>query len=506
MHYHYVVLRTLQDFGLCPNLASAIIYPNELALDCRMPIKLRFLGAAENVTGSCYLIEANGMRVMVDCGLYQEREYRSRNWDPFLVPPESIDALLLTHAHLDHSGLIPKLAREGFRGPIYATSATCEIAQITLLDSAHIQEEDAEFKRKRHEREGRKGPYPDVPLYTTKDATACFHLFTPIDYNKPVRIGKGITATFYDAGHILGSSMIKVTVTENGPPEVERTILFSGDVGHWDIPILRDPTIFDQADYVLMESTYGDRLHESADTIGKDLAEVINSTARAGGNIVVPSFAVERAQEVLYYLNELLMANQIPHLIVFLDSPMAVNITEVYKSHAELLSADMKRLARRGESPFAFPGLKLVSSIDESKAINHISGTVMIIAGSGMCTGGRIKHHLVANISRLESTILFVGYQAVGTLGRQILDGAAKVRILGQMYEVKAHIARINGFSGHADRDELVHWLSGFQTPPRHLFVVHGESEVARHFAGFLKQKFNWPVSVPQYQEEVILD
>jgi len=455
------------------------------------------------VTGSAYCLEANGVRLLVDCGLYQERELIARNWDPFPVPPHTIDAVLLTHAHLDHSGLLPKLVREGFAGKIYCTHATYDIVQIILLDAAHLQEQDAEFKRKRHQREGRKGPYPEVPLYTANDAAASFPQFSPVGYEEPVDLGEGIEATFHDAGHVLGSSMIKVKISRNGE---QRTLVFSGDVGRWDKPMLHDPTIFEEADYILVESTYGDRLHEDQKGIETTLAEIINSTRKHGGNIVIPSFAFERAQEVLYYLNELLLGDRIPHLMVFLDSPMATSITEVFEHYPDLLDEDMVELMRQRKSPFDFAGLKMTRTTDESKVINHISGTVIIIAGSGMCTGGRIKHHLVNNISRPEGTILFPGYQATGTLGRQIVDGAKEVRILGQKYPVKARIAQINGFSAHADRDELFRWLSGLRRPPLHLFVTHGEPEVAQYFADFMKEKTGWAVSVPKYQDGVTLD
>jgi len=468
-----------------------------------LPIKLNFLGAAGSVTGAQYFLEANNTRLLVDCGLYQERELRGRNWAPFSVSPHTLDAVLLTHAHVDHCGLIPKLVREGFRGRIYCTPATADIAQIILLDSAQLQEEDAEFKRKRHERERRKGPFPEIPLYTVVDAKASFPLFTPVRYGEAVPVGEGVSASFHDAGHVLGSSMIKVGVSQKGE---NRTILFSGDVGRWDKPILRDPSVFIKTDYVVVESTYGNRLHEDLPDISDSLAQIINSTWKAGGNIVVPSFALQRAQEVLYYLNELLREDRIPHIMVFLDSPMAIAITEVFKRHSELFDKKMSQLVREKRSPFDFPGLKMVQTVDESKAINHISGTVMIIAGSGMCTGGRIKHHLVTNISRRESTILFVGYQAIGTLGRQIVDGARKVRILGQHYPVRARIVQIQGFSAHADRDELFTWLSGLKGAPRRVFVVHGEPEAAQQFGEFVREKTGWQISVPEYGTEALLD
>lgn len=468
-----------------------------------MHIRLTFLGAAQNVTGSRHLVEANNVRFLIDCGLYQERQLRGRNWEPFLVPPDSIDAVLLTHAHLDHCGLLPKLVREGFDGHIYCTAATSEIAKVILMDSAKIQLEDAEFKKKRHQREGRRGTYPELPLYTTDDVKDCFPLLSPIHYGEPVQIGDGVEATFHDAGHIFGSSMITVTVSQDGE---KRTLLFSGDVGRWNKPILQDPTLFDEADYVLVESTYGDRLHESQETISDELAKVINSTVEAAGNILIPSFAIERSQEVLYYLNELLIKDRIPHFMVFVDSPMAVSVTEVFNRHPELFDKEMTELVQQGKSPFDFPGLTTVRTVDQSKAINYITGTAMIIAGSGMCTGGRIKYHLVRNISRPESTILFVGYQAMGTLGREIISGSKEVRILGQKHPVRARVVQIHGFSAHADRDELFRWLSSLQRPPRHLFVVHGEPETAWQFADFLREKTGWEISVPGYRDEIVLD
>ena len=468
-----------------------------------MQIKLGFYGAARNVTGSRHFVESNGVRFLVDCGLYQERFLRSRNWDPFPVHPDSLDAVLLTHAHIDHCGLLPKLVREGFKGRIYCTEATADIAKIMLVDAARLLEEDAQFKKKRHAKEGREGPYPLVPLYTVKDAEACFPLFYPVPYWEPVNIGDGIEVVFNDAGHVLGSAMLMLEFKQNGD---SRKVLFSGDIGRRNRPILKDPTLFDQADYVITESTYGDRLHGDGDKLAEELAEVINSTIKAGGNIVVPSFALERAQEVLYYMSGLLSEGRIPHMMVFIDSPMAVSVTEVFERHLELFDKEAQDIIKSGKSPFDFPGLTRVRTTDESKAINNIAGSIMIIAGAGMCSGGRIKHHLVTNISRPESTIMFVGYQAIGTLGRQIVDGMDKVRILGQMYKVKARIAKLNGFSAHADRDGLLQWLSAIKNPPRQLFVVHGEEEVSSIFAEYVRGKLGWKVSVPQYKDEVVLD
>lgn len=468
-----------------------------------MQMRLTFLGAAGNVTGSRYLVEGEGFRILVDCGLCQERQCKDRNWEPFDVPPASIDAVLLTHAHVDHSGLLPRLVREGFSGRILATAATAEIAAIALLDSAKLQEEDAAFKKRRHEREGRKGPHPEIPLYTVADAQATLPLFLTVKYEEKVRVAENVEATFCDAGHILGASIIKVKVTRNGQ---SRTILFSGDIGQQDKPILEDPTMVDAADYVVMESTYGDRVHENYEDIPEKLAEVINSTHDAGGNIVVPAFAIERTQELLYHLNELLIADRIPHILVFLDSPMAVKVTQVFREHPELYDLETEARVRQGRSPFDFPGLVMIQSVDESKAINHVRGTSMIIAGSGMCSGGRVKHHLVANIGRPESTILFVGYQAVGTLGRQIIDGAGEVRILGEMRPVRARIAQIGGFSAHADREGLLAWVRALKKPPRKVFVTHGEEGAAESFADLLREKTGWDALVPTYKQSAILD
>jgi metallo-beta-lactamase family protein len=466
-------------------------------------MRLQFLGATQNVTGSRFLLETPGARVLVDCGLYQERDLRYRNWDPFPVPPASLTAVLLTHAHLDHCGYLPRLVRDGFRGPVHATAASGEIARILLEDAARLQEEDAAFKIRRHERERRRGPRPVVPLYTQADAEACCKHLAPVAYREPVPVAEGVTATFHDAGHILGSASVQVRFRAGRD---ERSIVFSGDVGRWNRPILEDPEPCPAADYVVVESTYGDRLHETAEDIAARLAAIITSTRARGGNVLVPSFAIERAQEVLYHLNELLQADRIPHLTVFVDSPMAATITELYEQHPELMDEEMRAMLQARHSPFRFPGLTMVRSVEESKGINHIQGTVVIIAGSGMCTGGRIKHHLVNNISRRESTVLFVGYQAAGTLGRLILDGVPEVRILGETRAVRARIEQIHGFSAHADRDELLRWLGSPRPhPSRRVFVTHGEPAAAHSFAEQLERQTRWPTAVPKYGEDVVL-
>jgi len=468
-----------------------------------MPMKLRFLGAAQNVTGSRHLLEVNGSRVMVDCGLYQERQFRGRNWDPLPVPPESIDAVVLTHAHLDHCGLLPKLVKDGFHGKIYCTAATAEIARIILMDSARIQAEDAEFKRRRHKRENRQGPYPVVPLYTAEDVEACGPLFHPVRYQQTLAVAPGVEARLCEAGHVLGSAIVKLTAHVDGQA---RSVLFSGDIGRPDRPIVRDPALVEEADYVLVESTYGDRVHAQPRDIKTQIAKVINRTRQAGGNVVVPSFALERSQELLYYVNELLTEDAIPHLFVFLDSPMASDILKVFQRHRELFDQEVTQFIRTHGSALTFPGLRITGTADESKAINHIQGTIMVIAGSGMCTAGRIKHHLVNNITRPESTVMFVGYQAEGNLGRLIVDGRKEVRILGQVYPVRAQIAQIQGFSGHADKTELLAWLKALKRPPRGVFIVHGESGSALRFRDYLKEQTGWQIQVPAYQDEVVLD
>jgi len=441
----------------------------------------------------------NGMNILVDCGLFQEREYRYRNWDPFPIPPNQLDFLLLTHVHLDHSGLIPKLVKEGFSGEILTTAASKEMFPIVLLDSARIQEEDAAYKKKRHKREGRKGPYPEIPLYTVQDAENSFPLLKAIPYKKYVHLDHDVSVCFHDAGHILGSAMVEILVHKN---KRKINLIFSGDIGQWDKPLVRDPSVFNKADYAVMESTYGNREHDEPENVERKFCKIINDTKKAGGNIVIPTFAIERAQELMFHLSRLARESRIPYLRVFLDSPMAVNITEVFKRHKEFLDEETVDLLREGQSPFDFPGLRIVRSIGESKAINQIKGSSIIMAGSGMCTGGRIKHHLIKNITRRESTVLFVGYQAQGTLGRQILDGKPRVRIHGQYYPVKAKIEQLLGFSAHADKSDLLNWLDHFESPPRRVFLTHGEKESILSLASYLKKIGGWKVSAPNYKEE----
>jgi len=465
-------------------------------------LRLKFFGANRQVTGSCTLLEAGDLRVLIDCGLYQERDYLERNWAPFPVPPETIDILLLSHVHLDHSGLIPKLVNEGFKGPIVMTRPSKDMLPIVLLDAARIQEEDAVYKRKRHKREGRKGPYPEIPLYTVKDAERVFPLIQDKEYGEVIPFNGQGKACFYDAGHILGSAIIEVTLQEAGRQE---TVLFSGDIGQWNRPLMQDPTVFEHADYVIVETTYGDREHEDPADVDRMLSEIINDTVARGGNILIPTFAIERAQELLYQLGRLSRQNRIPFLMTFLDSPMAMDITKVFKKYQDYLDSETQQLIRAGKNPFEFPGLRLTRTVVESKSINSIKGSCIIMAGSGMCTGGRIKHHLVQNISCPESTILFVGYQAEGTLGREILDGESEVRILGKHYPVRARISQIQGFSAHAGREDLFRWLDSFQTPPACLFLIHGEIKASRSLSEHIRSEKGWRVAIPRYADELEL-
>jgi metallo-beta-lactamase family protein len=465
-------------------------------------MKIRFLGATRQVTGSSYFLDAGGVKILVDCGLFQERDYSHRNWEAFPVPPDQIHCLLLTHVHLDHSGLIPKLVKEGFAGDILLTPASKELFPIVILDSARMQEEDAAFKKKRHEKEGRGGLYPGIPLYTVQDAEKCFPLLKDVPYEEFLPLNDRVKVCFHDAGHILGSAMIEIVVQdENG----SQSIVFSGDIGQWDSPLVGNPSVFYRADYVVMESTYGDRNHDSPQDIDDRLCKVVNDTVRAGGNVLIPTFVVERAQELLYHFSRLARAERIPYVMIFLDSPMAVEITKVFEQCKEYFDKETLELFKNGQSPFDFPELKLVESVEASKAINLSKGSAVIMAGSGMITGGRIKRHLVREITRPESTLLFVGYQAAGTLGRQILDGVSPVRVLGQSYPVRMKIEKIDGFSAHAGMDDLHRWLSNFKSPPKHVFLTHGEEESILSLENYLHSKGRWEVSAPTYMEEYSL-
>jgi metallo-beta-lactamase family protein len=423
------------------------------------------------------------------------RAYSHRDWEAFPVPPDQIQHLLLTHVHLDHSGLIPKLVKEGFAGDILLTPASKELFPIVILDSARMQEEDATFKKKHNETE----PLAETSLYDVQDAEKCFPLLKDVPYEEYVQLSDRVKVCFHDAGHVLGSAMIEIVVQDwNGP----QNIIFSGDIGQWNKPLLRDPSVFDRADYVVMESTYGNRNHENLQDIDDRLSRIVNDTVKAGGNILIPTFAIERAQELLYYFDRLTRAGKIPYVMMFLDSPMAVEITKVSEQSQQYFDKETLELFKNGQSPFEYPGLKLVESVEASKAINLIRGSAVIMAGSGMITGGRIEHHLIRNIARPESTLVFVGYQAAGTLGRQILDGVSPVMIHGQSYPVQMKIESIDAFSAHAGMNDLQRWLNNFKSPPKHVFLTHGEEESMLSLERFLQSKGGWEVSAPTYLEE----
>jgi metallo-beta-lactamase family protein len=464
-------------------------------------VKLQFLGANRQVTGSQYYFHAGKTRLLIDCGMFQERQYLDRNWDPLPVPPREIDALLLTHAHLDHSGLIPKLVREGFRGKIFATAASVDVAEIVLRDSAHIQVEDAAYKRRRHRKEGRTGKHPEIPLYDVDDVEKALPYFRAVPYYQPIELD-GVTIRYLDAGHILGSAFLVIDAKENG---LQRRIVFSGDLGLRDRPILRDPDVIHETDYLVVESTYGDREHNHDRSVEDQLVKVVRETAARGGHVVIPVFAVERAQELLFYFSGLYRTGRLPPLPIFLDSPMAVRITEVFRRHRECFDEETQTLVESDQSPFHFSNLHLVTTVEESKQINTFNVPSVIMATSGMCTAGRIKFHLRNNIVRPESTILFVGYQSRGTLGRQILDRNPYVRIHGKEWPTRARIEQIHGLSGHADRPALLSWMSEIKSRVRSVFVTHGEESASLSFAETIRTQFGWQASVPQYMDEVEL-
>jgi len=463
-------------------------------------MKIAFHGADHGVTGSCHMITCNGKKILIDCGLYQGgHELNEENHQPFGFDPKQIDYLLLTHAHLDHCGRIPLLAKQGFNGEIITTAASRELARLVMLDAAHLQEEDAAWRSKKARRQGRKEKETQ-PLYTTLDALNCLDYFGRIvEYGKPVELAEGITATFVDAGHILGSASILLQLKEG---ERKKKVLFSGDLGYKDRAILRNPTHPGKVDVVAMETTYGDRLHKALKPSVDELYDAIHETFRRGGNVVIPTFALERAQEILYYLREGEKAQELPASVqVFLDSPMAISATEIFRRHPECYDKNTFALFNSGTDPFDLPGLHFTRETAESMALNQISGGAVIMAGSGMCTGGRVRHHIKHNIWRQDSGMIFVGYAAHGTLARRIVDGAKRIRLFGEELPVRATIYTIGGFSAHADRDELLEWHRS-TGDPEYTFLVHGEEEAMQAFAERLKHTH---VMMPDLHQEVEL-
>ena len=460
---------------------------------------LTFLGATGTVTGSKYLLEAGGERLMVDCGLFQgEKELRLRNWNPLPVPPASIQWLLLTHAHLDHVGYIPRLVKDGFRGQILTSSATVDLAKIVLPDSGHLQEEDAEFANKK----GFSKHAPALPLYTYEEAVKALEFLHAVDAGKPLEISPQFTIRGFLAGHILGARMIEVTVRENG---TVKKLLFSGDLGRFPQLIIPEPVVpEDGFDYMLLESTYGDRLHPKED-IGARLAAIVEGTAAHGGKVVIPSFAVGRTQELLYLFREMIEAKKMHSLPIHVDSPMAIDVTHLYEKHQEDESLELRALEAKGVKPFSPPDLHFDKTVDDSKKLNDAHYPTIIISASGMATGGRVVHHLERCLPDHRNTILFVGFQAVGTRGQAIQSGARSVKMYGHDVYVRARIETIENLSAHADYGEILAWLQRFSKAPGRTFLVHGEPRASEALRQRIAQELRWDVTVPTYLQQVKL-
>lgn len=449
-------------------------------------MQIEFHGANKNVTGSCHLVRCNGKQLLIDCGMFQGgRNMDEENRNDFGFDPAVIDFLVLTHAHLDHCGRIPLLVQKGFTGKIVCTPATRELAKLVMLDSARIQEEEAKYRARKARRKNKKGKNIE-PLYTTLDALNSLDYFTDIaGFETSYNLADGISITFFDAGHILGSASVAMDLEENG---ISKRVLFSGDLGYSGRVILRDPKLPSDSDVVVMETTYGNRLHKQLEPSIEELYEAINKTLARGGNVLIPSFALERAQEILYYLREGVEDGKLPGTMqVFLDSPMAISATEIFRRHPECYDEEAHTIFRSGQDPFSLPGLHFTREAAESMAINNVTGGAVIIAGSGMCTGGRIRHHLKHNLWRKETSVVFVGYAAMGTPARRIIDGEETLRIFGEEVTVRADIYTIGGFSAHADQAELKAWHSKSGTPGK-TFLVHGEEDSMNTFAGLLNE------------------
>ena len=460
--------------------------------------RLSFWGGVGTVTGSKYLIETDHAKVLVDCGIFQGlKELRERNWQAPPFDPRSLDAVLITHAHIDHTGYLPRLVRQGFAGPVYCSRGTADLLKILLPDAGRLQEEEADY-RNRHKLTKHK---PALPLYTEKDAFAALMLIQPLKNNaEPAGVAKGVQASFSTSGHILGSSLVLCELGREGNGNGSVRVLFSGDLGHYNQPIIRDPLPPPDCDYLLVESTYGDRLHDPEDP--KDaLKRIIDRAARDDAPILIPAFAVGRTQEILYLIRELEDEKQIPILPVCVDSPMAAAATTAYANRKEEQDEDYASVLARQQHPLRTRSMLTCSSRSESKRLNDARGARVIISASGMMTGGRVLHHALRMVPDPSATIVFVGYQAAGTPGRRILDGESEIKILGQWVPVRCQVERIGGFSAHADWKEILLWLEGLSTAPRMTFLTHGEPKAAQAMAGHIKTRFNWPVSVPGYGE-----
>ena len=458
-------------------------------------MKLTFVGAAHEVTGSCHLLQAAGKNILIDCGMEQGPNLYENPELP--IPEPDVDYVLLSHAHIDHSGMIPKLVKNGFQGEIVTTFATSDLCNIMLRDSAHIQEFEAEWRNRKGKRAGKPVFEPE---YVMQDALDAIELFRPCQYGERIELCEGVEVRFTDVGHLLGSASIEIWLTEEG---VQKKIVFSGDVGNIDQPIIKDPQCTEEADYVVIESTYGNRTHNvgGKPNYVEEFTRILRETFDRGGNVVIPSFAVGRTQELLYFIREIKEKNLLPEYSdfeVYLDSPLAIEATKAFtKNMKGCFDEDALKLVNAGINPLVFPGLKVSTTSEDSRMINFIEKPKVIISASGMCDAGRIRHHLKHNLWREECTVLFVGYQAVGTLGRRLIEGETNVKIFGEPIEVRARIESLHGVSGHADMNGLLRWLGGFKTPLRHVFVVHGEDEVTDSFAALVEEKFGCPAFAP---------
>ncbi|MDD3364181.1 MAG: MBL fold metallo-hydrolase [Syntrophomonas sp.] len=464
-------------------------------------MKIKFLGAAKTVTGSFYVIDTDKVRFAVDCGLFQgTRELKEKNYADFSVDPKSIEFLVLTHAHIDHSGLTPKLCKSGFAGPIYCSPPTKELCQVMFPDAGHIQESEVERKNRKLIRAGKKTL---EPIYTVEDAVQCLPQLRPLNYDEVIRLAPGVEIRLRDAGHILGSSIIELWVEENGE---KVKVVFSGDLGQPKQPIIKDPTIIEDADYLLMESTYGDRNHKEVSNRAEQLKKVIDDTMKRGGNLVIPSFAVERTQDLLYDLSILQAQGQLdPSIDIYIDSPLAIAATEIFKKSTAYYDQETMRMVNSGHHPLMLPNLKYSRTQQDSMEINKIQKNAIIISASGMCDAGRIKYHLKYNLWRPECTILFVGYQAVGTLGRRILEGEKLVNIHSEKVAVKANIQNIDAYSAHADQNGLMSWLKNFNKGLKTLFLVHGEEKSQQVLADLIRKELGLHVVIPNLLDEIEL-